>query len=87
MDVVMAYVVKNLKMLCQKDMNRENEADAYAILEIDDLLIGHSIRLSDDRNQIHFRVETTHELDVYWSQTTKSSVWTTFNQLKMLTYE
>lgn len=40
----------------------------YSLLECQNLLVCKSIRFSDDRNEIDFRMQATHEFDVNWSQ-------------------
>jgi hypothetical protein len=41
-----------------------NEGITHPLLELNDFLIGQSIGLSDNRNQVDFLMQSTHELDV-----------------------
>lgn len=42
---------------------------AYPLLEQSDLLIGHSIRLGNDRDKVDFGMKSSHEFDIDGFQT------------------
>lgn len=44
---------------------------ANALLERDDLVVGHGVGLSDDRDQVDFGVQASHEFDIDRLQTTR----------------